>query len=1008
MRTLFFCLLFLGITSFVYAQDVDVTITIHTDSYGEEISWNLKSSDGSTTYGSGPSSGSYPDNTTIDEVVAVPEGQEVTFTILDSYGDGLGSTGWYNVEAYDFIFAEGEGNFGSEASHTFVVSEPPAYNGAMNTINMNTFVNSGPVEIQGTLSNQGTATLSTIRVNWQVNNGTVFTDTLRGLSLESNETYDFVHDEVWDASTAMINNYNDLKVWVSGPNGQDDEDASDDTITKEIFLLEESSQRLMLVEHWTNASCGPCASQNPIFNSLMHEGDNEEKVAHIAYHTSWPGTDPMYDFNDLNGQGNARVDYYGVTGVPNAVIAGNQFQGSPANINQDHIDHEYNRPGLFDINFSGGVDNQNNLDISFNIRSLADFSKITDADIKAWVVYVEDLEYSTPPGGNGETEFPDAMRYMISGMNGYNIGQPDYNESQTLEFTQDIDNVINIDSSQIVIYIQNPSTKEIYMVDRMESLTAPSVSFDPSPGTVDVPMDKVIEISFSHSVRKEGGGQITDLSSIVNFTKDSYTGSSVPHSAELNADSTMLYLDPDTLYHSTDYFITIDSIQTQEGELFAEDSTSFTTIVIEPPVADFSPQDGSEDVDPETELNITFDQPIRHVDDEPVDMVESIVELRKNNAAGEPVSFSGSINSESTIISVVPDSELDTTQLYYFAIIDTLENHYDMKFYPDSVHFTTLDPEAPTAIFDPAQGETNVALDQQLKIHFDYSMQHEDGSPITDPSSFMELRVSDDSGEPVKCQFEMGSEHKEFTVIPDTLLELDQTYYFAVTETLVTEYNAAFYPTSVTFKTYAQALSFTADPEHEAVDVPLTDSVLLNFNDSIRNFNNEEIAHPMNKLEFTSGSASGEAVSFSAYMRNSNKTIAIIPDQNLEYETDYFVTVDSVENFYDVPLTKQTISFTTEASTDTSESAISVVGPEYAVNLYPNPVKNKLYIEFPEDRTGQVAIDLINIQGQIVKSFQIDAQNSQYIDVEGMRAGTYLLKCTFGNSIQTYRLQIIN
>jgi hypothetical protein len=533
------------------------------------------------------------------------------------------------------------------------------------------------------------------------------------------------------------------------------------------------------------------------------------------------------------------------------------------------------------------------------------------------------------------------------------------------------------------------------------------VSFDPSAGAVDVPMDKVIEVNFSHSIRKEGGGQISDPSSIVSFTKDAYTGASVPFSAELNPDNTKLYLDPDTLYHSTDYFITVDSIQTQEGVLFAEDSSWFKTVVIEPPVADFSPQDGAEDVEPYTELNITFDQPIRHVNDEPVDMVESIVELRKNNAAGEPVPFSGSINNESTVINVVPDNELDTTQFYYFAIIDTLENHYDMKLYPDSVHFTTIDPEAPTAIFNPAQGESNVALDLQLKVHFDHTMRHEDDSPITDPSSFLELRVSDVSGEKVKCQFEMGSEHKEFTVIPDTLLELDQTYHFAVTETLETEYNAAFNPTSVTFTTYTQALSFASDPEHEAVDVPVTDSILLNFNDSIRNFNNEDIAEPKNKIELTSDSTTGEPVNFAAYMRNSNKTIAIIPEQDLEYETEFFITVDSVESFYGVPLTRQTKSFTTEVSSDTSESAISGIDLEYAVSFYPNPVRNKVYLEFPENLKGQVVIDLLNIQGQVVKSFQVDAKNRQYIDVDGLRTGTYLLKCTFGNIIQTYRIQII-
>jgi hypothetical protein len=50
-------------------------------------------------------------------------------------------------------------------------------------------------------------------------------------------------------------------------------------------------QRLVLLEHFTQASCGPCASQNPALNALLD--NNTTKVVAIKYQTSWPGTDPM-------------------------------------------------------------------------------------------------------------------------------------------------------------------------------------------------------------------------------------------------------------------------------------------------------------------------------------------------------------------------------------------------------------------------------------------------------------------------------------------------------------------------------------------------------------------------------------------------------------------------------------------------------------------------------------------------------------------------------------------
>ena len=48
--------------------------------------------------------------------------------------------------------------------------------------------------------------------------------------------------------------------------------------------------RLVLFEEFTQASCGPCASQNPAFNALL--AANSAKAISIKYQTSWPGVDP--------------------------------------------------------------------------------------------------------------------------------------------------------------------------------------------------------------------------------------------------------------------------------------------------------------------------------------------------------------------------------------------------------------------------------------------------------------------------------------------------------------------------------------------------------------------------------------------------------------------------------------------------------------------------------------------------------------------------------------------
>jgi hypothetical protein len=79
--------------------------------------------------------------------------------------------------------------------------------------------------------------------------------------------------------------------------------------------------KVPMVEHFTQASCGPCASQNPAMKTTLDNYAGE--YVKIAHQVSWPGYDPMYDF--FPSGPDDRVSYYGITGVPNTTLNG----GSP-------------------------------------------------------------------------------------------------------------------------------------------------------------------------------------------------------------------------------------------------------------------------------------------------------------------------------------------------------------------------------------------------------------------------------------------------------------------------------------------------------------------------------------------------------------------------------------------------------------------------------------------------------------------------------------------------------
>ena len=109
--------------------------------------------------------------------------------------------------------------------------------------------------------------------------------------------------------------------------------------------LSAQSQRLVLLEHFTQASCGPCASQNPTIHTLLV--NNPNKITSINYHTSWPGYDPMYNHNPADNA--ARTSYYSVTGVPNSVLDGNYFNGFPSGWNINTVNARYAVPSPFEL-----------------------------------------------------------------------------------------------------------------------------------------------------------------------------------------------------------------------------------------------------------------------------------------------------------------------------------------------------------------------------------------------------------------------------------------------------------------------------------------------------------------------------------------------------------------------------------------------------------------------------------------------------------------------------------
>jgi hypothetical protein len=224
------------------------------------------------------------------------------------------------------------------------------------------------------------------------------------------------------------------------------------------------TQRLVLAEEFTQASCGPCAAQNPTFNTLLDA--NTSKVVSIKYQTSWPGVDPMNAQNPSDVS--TRVTYYNVSGVPDSPMdgveqTGGSYTGAPANYTQAKIDAEYAVPSPFSINVSHTFSSDyDSIFISCVITASQAFS--TTGPLKAHIALVEQtISFTTPPGTNGETEFYNVMRKMYPSAAGttlptsWTVGQ-----SQTITFARPIPSYIYSKSQiGIVAFVQDDATKAV-------------------------------------------------------------------------------------------------------------------------------------------------------------------------------------------------------------------------------------------------------------------------------------------------------------------------------------------------------------------------------------------------------------------------------------------------------------------------------------------------------------------------------------------------------------------
>jgi len=174
-------------------------------------------------------------------------------------------------------------------------------------------------------------------------------------------------------------------------------------------------RRIVLLEEATNASCGDCAKSNLKLQGFFksHFGG----AVSVRYHASWPGeNDPMYALNPFDNT-NRIENYYGMFFVADYFMDG-MDHGEPLDslLMIDQMHYHLIKDAPVKIKITANID----ADSVRATARLIGVSHVSQTDLKFRMALIERMvQYSSPPGSNGETQFPDVMRKMLPDTIGY-------------------------------------------------------------------------------------------------------------------------------------------------------------------------------------------------------------------------------------------------------------------------------------------------------------------------------------------------------------------------------------------------------------------------------------------------------------------------------------------------------------------------------------------------------------------------------------------------------------
>ncbi len=269
--------------------------------------------------------------------------------------------------------------------YEFTPGTPPVNDAGVSSLTLPAKVNvNSSTNISGTIRNTGTATLTSVIVNYSINNSTARRDTLT-VNLPYGAQTSFTHSIPW--VPANLGPGYTIRAWTSRPNGVADQDRSNDsTIAQVAVSTGLSVQKYPLFEEYTTTSCGWCPDGHLIMEQITA---SNQYVIPVALHSCF-NTDGM-----SNTESVTICNTLGVNAAPTGQVDRKLFPGEQdvafgrgGNAWVNRCNSQSTAGSEVDVNLYGNFNSTTrNLNVNIDL-SFVDF--VSPGDIRVSLMLVED------------------------------------------------------------------------------------------------------------------------------------------------------------------------------------------------------------------------------------------------------------------------------------------------------------------------------------------------------------------------------------------------------------------------------------------------------------------------------------------------------------------------------------------------------------------------------------------------------------------------------------------